>query len=155
MSYLARFSYICICIYTYKYGCIWYPKDLCCFDFFQLVPCTFISSPHDRTNLSFDSHVSDHILMTAQTDHIETQCGPIFQYGPAEARIEIFWPHSVSIWRIQDPRLRGTPGKNLGARLLDPLFPHSIWPQYFNMALPESKIPSRSPVQSWILDPPY
>ena len=27
-------------------------------------------------------------------------------------------------------------------------------PQYFNMALPECKICPRSPVQSWILDPP-
>ena len=27
--------------------------------------------------------------MTAQTGHIETQCRPIFQYGPAEDHIEI------------------------------------------------------------------
>ena len=37
------------------------------------------SSPHDRANPSSHSRVSDPLLMTAQTDHIETQCSPIFQ----------------------------------------------------------------------------
>ena len=30
-------------------------------------------------NPSFHSRVSDHLVMTAQTDHIETQCGQILQ----------------------------------------------------------------------------
>ena len=43
----------------------------------------------------------------------------------------------------------------LDSPTLDPPYWNSIWPQYFDMALPESKISPRSPVQSWILDPPY
>ena len=82
------------------------------------------SSPHDGTNPSFNSHVSDHFLITARTKHIEAQCGPIFQYGLGEAHIGILGHIEFQYGgsKIQD--CTGLLGRNLG---------HGSWMYYIEI----------------------
>ena len=150
---------VCICSYVYIYMVP--PQRSMHFTCFQLFPLTSISpwpffhsrsSAHDGTNPSFRSRVSHHLLITAQTDHIETQCGPIFQYGLAEAHIEILnhieFQYGGS--KIQD--CTGLLGKNLGSWILDLLY-WNIEPYWLSIwRIQDPRLHGTLGEESWIMD---
>ena len=71
--------------------------------------------------------------------------------SPAEAHIEILSHIEFQYGGSKTQDSPGLLGRNLAAQFLDPPFEFqyvTICPPYFN----KSKIPPRSPVQSWILD---
>ena len=136
------YTYMCTYMHTHMhtyckihiYIYIWYPpKDPCFSSLFSSfhMPTSFQDQSSTRTRLLVtaptppSAHMSRIISSPPQTDHIETQCGPIFQYDLGEVHIEILGHIEFQYGgsKVQDPRLHGALGEeswimDLGSSIL-------------------------------------